>query len=91
MDEIAHFSEYEATARIALLHAQRVAELWGKPVLADEEVPMAVGLANSSYQAIKAKGEGPPSFTIGRRRFSLTDDVRAWLRLRAKAQKSDAA
>ena len=88
MDEIADFSEYEATARAALLHTQRVAALWTKPLLADEEVPAAVGLAPSSWHAIKARGEGPVMFNIGRRRFVLSADLRAWLDgLRAKTQK----
>ena len=79
---------YETTARMALMRAQRIAALWDKPVLTDEEIPLAVGLAASSYHAIKARGEGPPSFNIGRRKFSLTDDVRAWLGSRAKEQQA---
>ncbi len=90
MDQITEdLPEFEATARAALLRQQRIVALWAKPLLADEEIPLAVGLAYSSYSAMKARGEGPPSFNIGRRKFSLTDDVRAWLNgLRAKAKKS---
>jgi hypothetical protein len=83
------FAEYEATARMALLHAQRVASLWEKPILSDDDVPLAVGLAPSTWHAIKARGEGPVWFNIGRRRFVLTADLRAWLdALRAKAQQT---
>jgi hypothetical protein len=72
-------SEWEQQARLDLYRAQISESLWNQPLMADDEIPVACRLAPSTYQALKAKGQGPRSFLIGRRRFSLTEDVRIWL------------
>ncbi|MDA8110235.1 MAG: hypothetical protein M0015_16660 [Betaproteobacteria bacterium] len=65
----------EAEAR----EAERRALLWRAPVLADRDVPDALNLPPSAWNSVKSEGGGPPLFTIGRRVFVRTDDLRAWL------------
>lgn len=77
-------------ARIDRDRAMRIAALWrGKPVLSDREIPEVIGLAYSSWQALKLTGDTPPLFRIGRRVYARTEDVRAWLD--AKAEKAKTA
>ena len=71
--------------RRALMEAQWANALLGKPSLADDEVPVVLGMAPSSWQALKASGKGPPIFRIGKRVFVRTRDLLAWLDLQAKA------
>jgi predicted DNA-binding transcriptional regulator AlpA len=66
--------------------AQRVVALWGKPVLADSEAAAALGLPRSSWALLKRRGEAPPTFTIGRRVFVRTEDLRAWIDKKAGVQ-----
>ena len=68
--------------------AVRAASLWEKPVLSDSEIPEAVGLAFSSWQVLKRKGDCPKLFRIGRRVFARTVDVRAWIESKASESKA---
>jgi hypothetical protein len=72
-------AEWERQARLDLYRAQISESLWNQPLMADDEIPVACRLAPSTFQSLKAKGQGPRSFLIGRRRFSLTADVCIWL------------
>lgn len=74
-----------ALARIDRDRALRVAALWRKPVLSDREIPEAVGMALSSWQALKLGDDIPRLFSIGRRTYARTADVRAWLDRKAEA------
>lgn len=65
---------------------QRVVALWGKPILADSEAAAALGLPRSSWALLKRRGEAPPTFSIGRRVFVRTEDLRAWVDKRAGAR-----
>lgn len=76
------------TARIDRDRAIRVAALWRKPCLSDKEIPEAIGLAYSSWQALKLTGDTPPLFRIGRRVYARTSDVRAWLDTKAEKAKT---
>lgn len=64
--------------------AQRVVLLWQKPVLADAEIPDAIGIPPTLWSTLKAEGDSPPLFTIGRRLFCRTEDLRAWLEVKAR-------
>lgn len=64
--------------------AQRVVLLWQRPNIPDCDIPEAIGIPPSLWGALKAEGDTPPLFTIGRRLFARTDDLRAWLYLKAK-------
>lgn len=63
--------------------AQRVAALWQKPLLSDQEIPEVLGLPYASWQLSKKRGDSPKMFEIGRRKFARTIDVRAWLDAKA--------
>lgn len=76
------------TARIDRDRAMRIAALWRKPVLSDKEIPEAVGLASSSWQALKLTGDAPTLFRIGRRVYARTVDVKAWLDRKAENAKT---
>lgn len=87
---------YLATADAA--QAQRVVFLWQRPSIPDADIPEAIGIPTSLWSTLKAAGDTPNLFTIGRRLFVRTLDLRAWLfekardgrpgskRLRATAQ-----
>lgn len=64
--------------------AQRVVLLWQRPTIPDTDIPEAIGVPPSLWGALKADGDTPPLFTLGRRLFVKTDDLRAWLNLKAK-------
>jgi hypothetical protein len=64
--------------------AQRVVLLWQRPNIPDHDVPEAIGIPLSLWGALKTEGDTPPLFTIGRRLFVRTSDLRAWLDLKAK-------
>jgi hypothetical protein len=64
--------------------AQRVVLLWQRPNIPDHDVPEAVGIPPTLWSVLKTEGDTPPLFTIGRRLFVKTDDLRAWLDLKAK-------
>lgn len=69
-------------ALLATTEAERaryVHFLWQKPILANVEIPDAIGIPLSLWATLKAEGDTPPLFTIGRRLFVRTDDLRAWL------------
>ncbi len=74
----------ESLARISRDHAQRIAALWQKPILADAEIAEAIGLPYSSWQALKGKKDIPPLFNLGRRVYANTENVRAWLNSKTK-------
>jgi hypothetical protein len=59
--------------------ARRLVLLWQKPHLSDQEIPDALGIPPSLWATLKANGEGPPLFQIGRRVFTKTADLRTWL------------
>jgi len=62
----------------------RVNALWKKPVLSDTEIPDAVGLASSTWHVLKARGDCPQLFRIGRRVFVRTSDLHAWINGKAE-------
>lgn len=64
---------------------QRRALLWQHPSIADQDIPDALEIPLSLWQQQKADGDTPPLFTIGRRLFVRTADLRAWLDEKAKA------
>lgn len=76
--------------RIDRDRAVRVAALWRKPVLSDKEIPEAIGLAYSSWQALKLTNDTPRLFKIGRRVYARTADVRAWIDAKANAEAAPA-
>jgi hypothetical protein len=63
---------------------QRVALLWQRPTIPDADIPDALGIPPSLWATQKADGDTPPLFTIGRRLFVRTVDLRAWLDEKAK-------
>ena len=63
--------------------AQRVVLLWQRPTIPDAEIPEALGIPPSLWGALKAEGDTPKLFTIGRRLFVRTEDLRAWLTAKA--------
>jgi hypothetical protein len=81
--------------------AERVVLLWDKPFLPDPEIPDALQVPTSVWAQIKADGDGPPLFLLGRRLFVKTSDLRLWLdkkaaggrpgskRLRSKVEKRE--
>lgn len=69
----------EREARIEQARAARIADLWRQPHMSDSEIPDALKLAPSSWQLLKARGDGPRLFSIGKRTFARTEDLRAWL------------
>lgn len=64
--------------------AQRITLLWQRPIIADGEIPEAISIPPTLWATLKAEGDTPPLFTIGRRLFVKTDDLRNWLTLKAK-------
>lgn len=64
---------------------QRVVSIWQRPTIPDADIPEAVGVPPSLWAALKAEGDTPPLFMLGRRLFVRTSDLRAWLYLKAKA------
>lgn len=64
--------------------AQRVVSIWARPTIPDADIPEAVGIPPSLWGALKAEGDTPPLFTIGRRLFVRTADLREWLDAKAK-------
>jgi hypothetical protein len=69
----------------ALAQEQRRVALWALPVVADADIPFLCKLAPSVYHAGKHGPSSPPTFTIGRRRFAKTSDLRRWIDERAAA------
>jgi hypothetical protein len=68
-----------ATQQQALDEAARRASLWSVPYLADADVPAALNCPPTLWALQKRLGDSPPLFTIGRRVYVRTDDLRAWL------------
>lgn len=64
---------------------QRRVLCWQKPTLPDSEIPFALCLPASLWAECKRTGDTPPLFTIGRRLFVRTVDLRAWLDAKARA------
>jgi DNA helicase HerA-like ATPase len=71
-----------ATADAA--QAKRVVLLWQQPTLADYEIPDALRIPPTLWQTLKSQGDSPPLFTIGRRLFVRTADLRSWLEEKAR-------
>lgn len=63
--------------------SRRVVLLWQQPILADEEIPEAIKVPATLWGTCKQAGDTPKLFTIGRRLFVKTDDLRAWLDAKA--------
>lgn len=63
--------------------AQRVVSLWQRPAIPDADVPEAVGIPPTLWGTLKSEGDTPKLFTIGRRVFVRTADLRAWLDAKA--------
>lgn len=57
--------------------------LWQRPT-----IPDAIGIPPSLWGALKAEGDTPPLFQLGRRLFVRTEDLRAWLDAKAKQARS---
>jgi hypothetical protein len=64
--------------------ARRIVLLWQKPAIPDQEIPDAVQIPPSLWSTLKAQGDTPPLFTIGRRVFVKTADLLAWLDAKAR-------
>jgi hypothetical protein len=64
--------------------ARLVSELWKHPLLADPEIPVAAKIPHTLWATCKAEGDTPKLFTIGRRLFCRTEDLRAWLDAKAR-------
>lgn len=71
-------------ATAAAARAQRVVALWQRPNIPDANIHEAIGIPPTLWEALKAEGDTPPLFTIGRRLFVTTADLRAWLDEKAK-------
>lgn len=65
--------------------ARRVTELWSQPVLSDVEIPIAAKLPPSLWAECKKLGDTPPLYTVGRRLFVRTEDLRKWIDAKAAA------
>ncbi len=85
-------TEQAATNREAALLAtaeaeqeRRITLLWQRPSIPDNDIPAAIGIPGTLWGALKAAGDTPRLFTLGRRLFVRTADLRAWLD--AKAEK----
>lgn len=72
-------------ARADAEQARRVVLLWQAPVIPDQHIPDAIGIPPSLWSALKYEGDSPPLFTLGRRLFVRTADLRAWLDAKANA------
>ena len=64
--------------------ARRISELWKQPILADSEIHEAAKIPPTLWATLKAHGDTPPLFQLGRRLFCRTDDLRAWLEAKAR-------
>jgi hypothetical protein len=64
--------------------AQRVVAIWQRPTIPDSDIPEAIGIPPSLWGSLKSEGDTPPLFTIGRRLFVRTIDLRDWLDSKAK-------
>lgn len=64
--------------------ARRRVLLWQQPFLADPEIPDAMQIPPTLWATLKAEGDTPPLFTIGRRLFVRTEDLRSWLEAKAR-------
>lgn len=64
--------------------AEKVSLLWQHPVLSDPEIPEAAKIPPSLWAECKRVGDTPPLFTIGRRLFCRTEDLRKWLDEKAR-------
>jgi hypothetical protein len=64
--------------------ARRRVLLWQQPILADPEIPEAINIPPTLWATLKSEGDTPPLFTIGRRLFCRTEDLRAWLDAKAR-------
>ena len=73
-----------ALAQESAAEADRRAALWQLFVMADADVPLALNVPPSLWNQCKTLGDTPPLFTIGRRLFVLTADLREWLTGKAK-------
>ncbi len=71
-------------AQAQAAEAQRKAAQWQSPIVADREIPDLVGFSPTQWDTQKAAGDTPKLFTIGRRQFCWTEDLRAWLREKAR-------
>lgn len=74
-----------ANQQQALEEAARRAALWECPYLADADVPAALNCPPTLWHQHKRIGDTPPLFTLGRRVFVRTADLRAWLDKKAAA------
>jgi predicted DNA-binding transcriptional regulator AlpA len=64
---------------IALLREQRAVVLWQLPVLSNEQVPIALGISQNTWQVWKSKGKTPQPLTVDSTRvLYLTSAIRAW-------------
>lgn len=75
--------EEVSRAKAEAERARRVVLLWQQPTLTDSEIPAAAKIPPTLWAERKAAGDTPPLFTIGRRLFCKTDDLRAWLDAKA--------
>jgi len=64
--------------------ARRVVLLWQRPTIPDADIPEALGVPRSVWAALKAEGDSPPIFMLGRRVFCRTADLRTWLDAKAE-------
>jgi len=79
----------ETNAEAALLatadakEAERRALLWQTPFLADRDIPDALNIPPTLWAVLKASGDGPPLFVLGRRVMVRTSDLKEWLDAKA--------
>ena len=69
--------------------ARRVVLLWQRPTIPDHEIPEALSIPPTLWSNLKAQGDGPPLFQLGRRLFCRTADLRKWLDQKASAGQPD--
>ena len=59
--------------------SQRLGDLIAAPVLPLGDVAVFLGLPLSTIEKLRAQGQGPKCFLLGRRLYVRQVDMRAWL------------
>ena len=65
---------------------QRLAAYMTLPALPDTVVAEILHLPMSVFYQMRRTGDVPPSFYLGRRSYTLTSDLTAWLKSKARAE-----
>ncbi len=75
-------------AQVAASRAARLAAIWQAPLISDAEVAEVLHLPRSSWALLKRRGVALAPFSIGKRIFFHTADVREWVEKGAPGAKS---